>query len=65
MNYIAEDRTDIDFNEIAQLFAIHEKELWRKNGAVDLLIGVDDATLHTGITKQITQPVQESLILVG
>jgi hypothetical protein len=27
MNYIAEDRTDIDFNEIAQLFAIHEKEL--------------------------------------
>lgn len=54
IEFISDDVTDEanNMNAIAKLFELNQSLLKRKSGPVDILIGVDQAKLHVGKTKE-------------
>ena len=49
---ISEDITDIKVADIARQLGLGKSQLRRGNGHIDLLIGIDQAKLHTGETRE-------------
>ncbi|XP_068707431.1 uncharacterized protein [Montipora foliosa] len=49
---ISEDITDVKVADIARQFGLGKGQLRRGKGHVDLLIGIDQAKLHTGETRE-------------
>ena len=50
---ISEDITDIKVADIAKQLGLRKSQLRRGNGHIDLLIGIDQAKLHTGETREV------------
>ena len=48
---ISEDITDVKVADIARQLGLGKSQLRRGNGHIDLLIGIDQAKLHTGETR--------------
>ena len=49
---ISEDITDVKVADVARQLGLKKGQLRRGNGHIDLLIGIDQAKLHTGETRQ-------------
>lgn len=49
---ISEDITDVKVADIARQFGLRKGQLHQGNGHIDLLIGIDQAKLHTGETRE-------------
>ena len=49
---ISEDITDVKVADIARQLGLGKRQLRRGNGHIDLLIGIDQAKLHTGETRE-------------
>lgn len=49
---ISSDITKIRLNHVARLFGLREEKIRRRNGPVDLLVGIDHPKLHIGETKE-------------
>ena len=49
---ISEDNTDVKVADIARQLGLGKGQLRRGNGQTDLLIGIDQAKLHTGETRE-------------
>ncbi|XP_067051157.1 uncharacterized protein [Acropora muricata] len=49
---ISEDIADVKVADIARQFGLGKSQLRRGNGDIDLLIGIDQAKLHTGETRE-------------
>ena len=49
---ISEDIMDVKVADIARQFDLGKGQLRRANGHIDLLIGIDQAKLHTGETRE-------------
>ena len=49
---ISSDITEIKLSHIARIFGLREEEICRRNGPVDLLVGIDHPKLHTGETRE-------------
>ena len=50
---ISADITDVKVPNIARQFGLGKGQLRRGNGHIDLLIGIDQARLHTGETREV------------
>ena len=50
--FISEDITDVKVADIARQLGLKKGQLCQGNGHIDLLIGIDQAKLHTGETRQ-------------
>ena len=49
---ISSDITEIKLSHVAGIFGLGEEEIRRRNGPVDLLVGIDHPKLHTGETRE-------------
>ena len=49
---ISSDITEIKLSHLAGFFGLGETEICRKDGPVDLLVGIDHPKLHTGETRE-------------
>ena len=49
---ISSDTSSVNFDEIAKAFGISKSKFWRKDGRVDILVGIDNPMLHIGETRQ-------------
>ncbi|XP_033643441.1 uncharacterized protein LOC117303376 [Asterias rubens] len=49
---ISDDVAEVDLSEMAKLFKLHPSNLHRGSGPVDLLIGIDHASIHAGETHE-------------
>ena len=49
---ISSNTSLVNYDEICKAFGIRKEKFWRKDGPVDILIGIDNPTLHTGETRQ-------------
>jgi len=49
---ISSDTPSVNFEEIAKAFGISKSKIWRKDGPVDILVGIDNPMLHIGETRQ-------------
>ena len=49
---IGSDITEIKLSHVAGIFGFGKEEIRRKNGPVDLLVGIDHPKLHTGETRE-------------
>ena len=49
---ISSDTSSVNFDEIAKAFGISKSKFWRKDGPVDILVGIDNPMLHIGETRQ-------------
>ena len=49
---ISSDVTECKLSHLAGLFGLREEEIHRKNGPVELLIGIDHPKLHMGETRE-------------
>ena len=49
---ISSDITEINLSHVAGIFGLGEEEIRRRNGPVDLLVGIDHPKLHTGETRE-------------
>ena len=49
---ISSDITKIKLSHLAGFFGLGETEIRRKDGPVDLLVGIDHPKLHTGETRE-------------
>ena len=49
---MSEDVADVSITEEAKQLKIDQKELHRSSGPIDLLVGMDQMTMHVGETRQ-------------
>ena len=49
---ISSDIIEIKLSHLAGIFGLREEEIRKRNGLVDLLIGIDHPKLHTGETRE-------------
>ena len=49
---ISDEIASIHVARIIERFGLSNEKVWRGKGPVDLLIGIDHANMHTGLTKQ-------------
>ena len=49
---INDEIASIHVARIIERFGLSNEKVWRGKGPVDLLIGIDHANMHTGLTKQ-------------
>ena len=49
---ISSDITEIKLSHVAEIFGLGEEEILRRNGPVDVLVGIDHPKLHTGETRE-------------
>ena len=50
---ISDQITNIHAARIIERFGLYDEKVWRGKGPVNLLIGIDHANMHTGLTKQV------------
>ena len=49
---ISSDITEIKLSHVAGIFGLGKEEIHRRNGRVDLLVGIDHPKLHRGETRE-------------
>ena len=49
---ISEDVSAVQVKPMTRLLGLESEKIWRGQGTIDLLIGIDHAHMHTGQTKQ-------------
>ena len=49
---ISSEITEIKLNHVAEIFGLGKEEIRRRNGQVDLLVGIDHPKLHMGETRE-------------
>jgi predicted aspartyl protease len=49
---ISSDTSTVNFDEIAKAFGISKNQIRRRDGPVDILVGIDNSMLHVGETRQ-------------
>ena len=49
---IRSDITEIKLSNVAGIFGFGKEKIRRRNGPVDLLVGIDHSKLHTGETRE-------------
>ena len=49
---ISSDITEIKLSHVAGIFGLGEEKIRRRNGPIDLLVGIDHPKLHTGETRE-------------
>ena len=50
---ISDDITEVEVEELAKHLGLGKNVLYRRSGKLDMLIGIDHATMHTGEIKQV------------
>jgi predicted aspartyl protease len=49
---ISSDTSTVNFDEMAKAFGISKNQIRRRDGPVDILVGIDNSMLHVGETRQ-------------
>ena len=60
---ISSDNTEIKLSHVTGIFGLGEEEIRRRNGPVDLLVGVDHPKLHKGETREAANLIARQLPL--